>query len=474
MASSNYSAGLHFVVSTPVQTLAKRDRKAIRKHATKARVVHPRKKVVRLWSWINPARELGSRNAVLTDDNPTPKSMSVPVPRLVGSYFSGLQLPPGVEPCMIQDLVKLIVLNKNVAYPYEICLDVHPVERGWFPYMISDICCLHSMMFSLRAFMEKDSCDQPSHFTTFHYAKTLQILQSRLHDFDKTSAISDSTIMVVITLATIAEISKDLAGVETHIKGLEKIVKLRGGVRALDTNNNMQVKVCRADLGYALLFGRQPLLFREGPSWDCFIADCGLIKCSHEPHDAIILAFAQTTLDERLHNVLRDVHAFSCISNVAYQTTRKLSPETYNEMTISILYRLTHLFFESDLLQEAIRLGLLVFSSTIFLQRHIIEQPYENLLNLYGDALLGLFAHGSSTDALPVPVILWLTILSDMVAGKEIPSTDRLHTVIGRASIESWSQASEVLRSIAWVDFIHEKRGKEVFEASVSQLRCQR
>ena len=51
--------------------------------------------------------------------------------------------------------------------------------------------------------------------------------------------------MVVITLAQAAELIGDLAAVENHVKGLEKIVSLRGGVRALTTHNNLQVKVCR-------------------------------------------------------------------------------------------------------------------------------------------------------------------------------------------------------------------------------------
>jgi hypothetical protein len=104
------------------------------------------------------------------------------------------------------------------------------------------------MMFSLRAFVERDesaSHDQLSRLARFHYAQTLQLLQTRLDEFDKTSAISDTTIMTVITLAMAAEVMQDFAAVETHLKGLGKIVSLRGGVRALNTYNNMQVKVCR-------------------------------------------------------------------------------------------------------------------------------------------------------------------------------------------------------------------------------------
>lgn len=144
----------------------------------------------------------------------------------------------------------MIELDKHGVYSYEICVDVNPVERGWFPYMISDECCLHSMMFSVQAFTKGALPNQLSRLARLHYAKTLQLLQARLNETDQTFATSDSTIMVVFVLASVAELMEDFATVANHIKGLEKIVNLRGGVRALNTHNNIQVKVCRCVLAY--------------------------------------------------------------------------------------------------------------------------------------------------------------------------------------------------------------------------------
>jgi hypothetical protein len=55
----------------------------------------------------------------------------------------------------------------------------------------------------------------------------------------------DATIMVIMTLIAIAELTGDFKGMGIHINGLAKIVDLRGGVRSLDTFTNLQVKVCR-------------------------------------------------------------------------------------------------------------------------------------------------------------------------------------------------------------------------------------
>ncbi|KAH8700088.1 hypothetical protein BGW36DRAFT_373329 [Talaromyces proteolyticus] len=471
MANPQYTAGLHFIVSTPIRTLDEYDRKAIRSHATRAAVT--RQRAPQLRSWICPDRELGSlKRTVLENPSAPEPAISVSYPRRVGSDFSGLQLPSGVESYMIQDLVRLIDLDKRGAYPYEVCLDIHLVERGWFPYMISDVCCLHSMMFLVRAFVEGALHNQLSRLARFHYAQTLQHLQARLDASDKTLATSDSTIMVVFFLASVAELTKDFATVATHINGLDKIVNLRGGVKALNTHNNIQFKVCRADLSYALLSGHRPRLLKGFP-WTCFIAHRGLINCSHQPHDATVRAFLETTVDTRLHNAFRDLHDFSCISNLAYQTTRKLSPDIYNEMMISILYRLTNLSFEGDPVQEMIRIGLLTFSSTLFIQRHFIEQPYDHLLHLYNNALFGLL--GLTDIELPIALLLWFTIFSLVVGCEETPLAGRLRVLLDKAllrvSINSWHLAREILGSIMWVDFIHDRLGKQAFESAMFRLK---
>ena len=141
----------------------------------------------------------------------------------------------------------MIEVNKHGLYPHEICLDVHVVELGWFPYMLSDICCLHSLMFSARAWVEGSCLDRLSREAYFHYAQTLQLLQARLYEVgvDQTSATSDATIMVITTLAAAAELTEDFEALANHVRGLEKIVRLRGGLQALNTHNNLQVKVCR-------------------------------------------------------------------------------------------------------------------------------------------------------------------------------------------------------------------------------------
>lgn len=360
------------------------------------------------------------------------------------------------------------------------------------------------MMFSVRAFVDTASYDgQISRQAAFHYTQTLQLLQARLNAFQQGQrdlVFRDSTIMVIIFLAAAAELTGDFASVENHVDGLLKIVSLRGGVGSLNTHNNMQVKVCRygsdvltssirvqsrrhrtemsisnrkirADLGLALRSGTRARLFREGIAWDCFVANRGVIRCSHESYKAQIDAFVDA-LDPRLGNCWKDLHAFSCMSNLAYQTTRKLSPFTYNEMMISILYRLMYLSFEEGSPQEAIRIGLLTFSSTIFLTRLYMKQPYERLFNLFDSSLFKLCQ--CTSTIVPQPIMLWLMILYHMVAYRQPSPGDWQSVWLGKAvsltGIETWPQARIIPKSVMWVDFVHDAPGKKAFEVAAERL----
>ncbi|EXJ91049.1 hypothetical protein A1O1_04156 [Capronia coronata CBS 617.96] len=330
-------------------------------------------------------------------------------------------------------------------------------------------------MFSLRAFVDGISPDgHVSRIAAFHYAQTLQHLQARINAFEhgqRDSVLADSTVMVIVTLAMAAEITGDLAAAQSHVEGLLTIVNLKGGLRSLNTHNNVQVKVCRADLGLALRMGSRARLFQTGISWDCFLANRGLVKCNHGT-DGAQVDVVVNKLDPKLGNCWKDIHAFSCLSNLAYQTTRKLSPDVYNEMMVSILYRLTRLSFEDDLLQDMIRIGLLVYCSTLFLTRQYLERPYERLCNLFDAALLRLCQVSANEVPLPPLVLLWLLILRHLVAYQERCSeSDSWQTVwldkaVVLTGVDTWLQAQRVLRSVMWVDFVHDERGKECFDAS--------
>jgi hypothetical protein len=98
------AAGIHFVVNIPDQASRPEQRKATRSHTTKAQ--WKQRKNRPLQSWVNPGQTI--RRAKTNSERSGEGRLLHPMPRLkmVGGDFSATILPPGIEPAMIQDLVK--------------------------------------------------------------------------------------------------------------------------------------------------------------------------------------------------------------------------------------------------------------------------------------------------------------------------------------------------------------------------------
>lgn len=158
------------------------------------------------------------------------------------------------------------------------------------------------------------------------------------------------------------------------------------------------------------------------------------------------------------------------MSNLAYQTTGKLSPDTYNETMISILYRLAHLSLEKGTLQEAVRIALLAYTSTLFMIRPLMQKPYEHLFTLLNTSLLRVYQSASSTR-LPPPLLLWLIMVFHMINRELQHAGEWSHTwlqnAIAATQLSTWPEIQHMLKSVMWVDFVHDEAGKEVFETAV-------
>lgn len=164
---------------------------------------------------------------------------------------------------------------------------------------------------------------------------------------------------------------------------------------------------------------------------------------------------------------MNDLHAFSCMINVASQASRKIRPETYNDIMISILYRLMSLGFDCDDMQEAIRLGMVCYCTTIFMQYRRAKHQYRRLFHTFDENL----HHLRSRDGkqVPAPLALWLAILPDLAPGDEVimPEwrSEWLREVLLLSGIGAWMKAREMLGTVAWVGFMHDKVGERVFDS---------
>lgn len=120
----------------------------------------------------------------------------------------------------------------------------------WFDYLRSDAMYLHSLMWSSQSYFDWSHGTSPSRLSMTHQAKTLGLLQKRLDD--GLTAISDTTLAVVVTLVMMTALTGEPESATKHMGGLHKMVQLRGGLHSLGKNKQLQIKICRYEGAFGL------------------------------------------------------------------------------------------------------------------------------------------------------------------------------------------------------------------------------
>ncbi|KAK7429596.1 hypothetical protein QQZ08_003791 [Neonectria magnoliae] len=266
------------------------------------------------------------------------------------------------------------------------------------------------MLFSSEAYLDDSLGRDHSLMAQFYFLKTLRLLQERIAVPNDPFATADQTIMTVVILMLAAQVFGDRATIENHMQGLERTVSLRGGLGLLRTSTDeLPAKIYRVDLGFALTFGHRPAFFRQAISWDRYVVDHPKRRPAHVDCDDERSAFIQS-LDWRLANVWKDLQRFSNICNLACQTGHKLTHTNFSEIMISVLYRLLHISLKDCPLGECLRVGMLTFAMTIFMQWQYFKLGQGPPAEMFSAALLRLQV--SSVDA-PPRVLFWLvTVLN--------------------------------------------------------------
>ncbi|KAH7011900.1 hypothetical protein EDB80DRAFT_713134 [Ilyonectria destructans] len=463
--SSSKPERFKFIVSTPSQRRSQDHQRLVRSHVTRGR--GRRKGHHPLPSWMNKGAE----------EQPQPQpnqrqdlsSCLIPIPNRVGSEFAWVQFPEVMQPYMLQDILTFLTAVQGGLYPTGMCLETEPEDSDWVGSLMTDPVYLHSMLFSSEALLDESLGRGRSVLTQFHLVKTLRLLQERISIPNDPLAISDQTIMTVVTLALAAQIFGDRAGLENHMQGLTRMVNLRGGFGTLRTSTHeLPSKICRVDLVHALTFGHRPAFFRDAISWDCYVVDDKAKRPASLDLGEQIPSFVQS-LDWKLVNVWTDLKRFSDICNLASQTGHKLTQTTFSEIMVSVLYRLLHMSFEQYPVNEVLRVGMVAYTTEIFLQWQYFKMGEGHLKESLTNALLKL--RESFIDVPPLVLFWLLMVLNTSFAtdsgGRHV---SWFSEVVGLIPLASWAEARKVLKSMIWVDSLNDSKGKVAFDKAMLNI----
>ena len=228
----------------------------------------------------------------------------------------------------------------------------------------------------------------------------------------------------------------------------------------------------RVDLGLALRFGCTPVFFYNDISWDPHIS-------GNRPNSSTTSAQASENniveylgkLDRKLVNVLQDLREFSRLSNIAYQTSSKFLPNSFSEIMVSVLYRLMNLSFAESPIEDAIRVGMMAFVAAIFFRWRGMRQRQQYLDDAF-QASLQRLEHASAQP--PFELTLWLLIMWNICVADQPGNglfVEWLDDIIFSSHCRSWVEARDVLKSVIWINFMHDPCGKMVFDTVLSRIK---
>ncbi|KAI1333127.1 hypothetical protein F5Y16DRAFT_4135 [Xylariaceae sp. FL0255] len=135
-------------------------------------------------------------------------------------------------------------------YPIEKYTGDNPEKTYFLPLAFEDPAILHSMLFSTRAMSQLSRFCAELPEAVIHLRECVRLVNERLGS--SPPILTDSTIAVVATVAFVEKSMGRHDNWKIHMRGLQEIIRLRGGIGALHSNRILCNKIQRADLCGAL------------------------------------------------------------------------------------------------------------------------------------------------------------------------------------------------------------------------------
>jgi hypothetical protein len=166
--------------------------------------------------------------------------------------------------------------------------------------------------------------------------------------------------------------------------------------------------------------------------------------------------------DRDLAQAWSNMRAFCQVANIAACTKQLVGSDLIFETMTAIMYRLLHLRFSSESLDEAIRLGLLAYSHHVFLQWLDMDLSESAFAQLYKTALSRLLNVRGATMELS----FWMSMVGSISLYEA--STEWLRHLMQEHAkvyeVSGWTAAQTVLKKFMWITILDEEAGKRVWE----------
>ena len=365
-------------------------------------------------------------------------------------------------------------IAKQILFPLETCIFFERRAEAWIAPLASDPVYLHATIFASQYYfdaMVPRNSSPVNHRSLSHFLETVKLLRERLLHENDEAKLSFTTAAAVMALAGQALWTGNSVSAQHHMEGLSRIVSLRGGVATFKENPKLLIEILRCDIGIALCGGSRPLFFSNSSSQETYppYPNLEMLLDLREPavtgsqYPSVGL-FDQ--MSDELAGIWKIMSDFCSLINFAADSGQCISVETLLETFTSVMYRLLGLNFDVGSSDEAIRLGLLAFSCSVFLQWQSLGMSYPSLISAFRNCLAAMNFQQTSPH-----MLLWLLMIG---AALVFDATDHLWLRpallfnMGLCEIRSWSDMQHLLKSSMWIGLIHDKPGRHVFDSTIA------
>ncbi|KAH8743811.1 hypothetical protein F5883DRAFT_591770 [Diaporthe sp. PMI_573] len=356
--------------------------------------------------------------------------------------FTFIKFPEDIDSSSRSLLCAYFSYMKDEMYPIVRYSRPDTPKTYWFHWAHLDLAYLHSILY-MTSFSLDSLRGQKSKRTEFHAYRMIHELNKQLSD--PNTALTDSTTIVVMALALIAESFGDVESAHMHVMGLKKIVDLRGGIESFASHPLLQSKLHRTGLVHSICTGANLAFHQDAASFDS--------------------AFDK----RRLYAILKDVQDLSQLINDSHDSGHKIREMSLEDLITYIQSRLLMLEFEdNDIFPELLRLSLLAFLTTIFWGFPGVKFEYPRLANQLRQACMA-FTPSTAGESYLFAWALMVGATSVFRGPDQTWLLQRLRPLIRDSLGRTWFEVKNNLRQVMWIDSIHDGPGIEVFNQCLGE-----
>ncbi|KAH8647648.1 hypothetical protein BX600DRAFT_475683 [Xylariales sp. PMI_506] len=375
------------------------------------------------------------------------------IPRRLLTFDAFHCLPLKLEPQALDFLSRSTTSVFEKIYPIEKYAGYNPMKDYFLPMAFDDPATMHAMLFSAGSMILPPTRSRETPNSLFHLRECIRLVNERLRS--SPPIVTNSTIIIVATIAFVEKSIGRHRNWEIHMQGLKEIIRLRGGIEEFQSDRILYSKVQRADLCGSMDADSEPYFEHLQPPINVLEAEEQVQFASTWVH----LINTQACFSHCFMQVIHRVDCATKALNMLHCGDKSIDAVRLRDELTLVQYAVLRMARSphqvSDVgIQRICRLGLLLYLFTIS-----NDLPSGvSTCDMIAKSLISNIETYSMGNILPCNFLWWLAFMVVTLADKEenrrwakevIEKSMRVNGRVGREHIKVHISA------LPWVERIH-------------------